>query len=30
MVLMTYWGGMRIGEVASLKIKDVMALDDTT
>lgn len=29
MVLMTYWGGMRIGEVAALKIKDVLALDAT-
>jgi len=26
-VLMTYWGGMRIGEVAAVKIKDVLAND---
>jgi integrase/recombinase XerD len=26
-VLLTYWGGMRIGEVAALKIKDVLAAD---
>ena len=26
-VLMTYWGGMRIGEVAATKIKDVLAAD---
>lgn len=28
-VLMTFWGGMRIGEVASTKIKDVLATDGT-
>jgi len=28
-VLMTYWGGMRIGEVAATKIKDVLAADGT-
>jgi integrase/recombinase XerD len=27
MVLMTYWGGMRVGEVAATKIKDVLAAD---
>ena len=26
-VLMTYWGGMRIGEVAATKLKDVLAAD---
>lgn len=26
-LLLTYWGGMRIGEVAALKIKDVLAAD---
>jgi integrase/recombinase XerD len=26
-VLMTYWGGMRIGEVAATKLKDVLAND---
>lgn len=26
-VLMTYWGGMRIGEVAATKLKDVIAAD---
>lgn len=29
MVLMTYWAGMRIGEVAAIKIKDVLANDGT-
>lgn len=29
MVLMTYWGGMRIGEVAAVKVGDVLALDGT-
>ncbi len=29
MVLMTFWGGMRIGEVAATKIGDVLALDGT-
>ena len=29
MLLMTYWGGMRIGEVAATKIKDVIATDGT-
>lgn len=29
MVLMTYWGGMRVGEVAAAKIKDVLANDGT-
>ncbi len=29
MLLMTYWGGMRIGETAATKIKDVLASDDT-
>lgn len=29
MLLMTYWAGMRIGEVASTKIKDVLANDGT-
>jgi len=28
-VLMTYWAGMRIGEVAATKIKDVLAADGT-
>jgi len=28
-VLMTFWGGMRIGEVAATKIKDVLASDGT-
>lgn len=28
-VLLTYWGGMRIGEVAALKVKDVLAADGT-
>jgi len=28
-VLMTFWGGMRIGEVAATKIKDVLARDGT-
>ena len=28
-VLMTYWGGMRIGEVAATKLKDVLANDGT-
>ena len=28
-VLMTFWGGMRIGEVASTRIKDVLATDGT-
>ena len=28
-VLMTFWGGMRIGEVAALCIKDVLAADGT-
>jgi integrase/recombinase XerD len=28
-VLMTFWGGMRIGEVAATKIKDVLANDGT-
>ena len=28
-VLLTYWGGMRIGEVASLNIKDVLNIDGT-
>ncbi len=28
-LLMTYWGGMRIGEVATLRIKDVLANDGT-
>jgi len=28
-VLMTFWGGMRIGEVANVLIKDVLALDGT-
>ena len=27
MLLMTYWGGMRIGEVAATKIKDVLSVD---
>ncbi len=27
MVLMTYWSGMRVGEVAATKIKDVLAAD---
>jgi integrase/recombinase XerD len=27
MLLLTYWGGMRIGEVAATKIKDVLAND---
>jgi integrase/recombinase XerD len=29
MLLMTYWGGMRIGEVAATKVSDVLALDGT-
>ena len=29
MVLMTFWGGMRIGEVAATKIGDVLAADGT-
>jgi integrase/recombinase XerD len=29
MLLMTYWGGMRIGETAATKIKDVLASDGT-
>lgn len=29
MVLMTYWGGMRIGEVAATKVGDVLATDGT-
>ncbi len=29
MLLMTYWAGMRIGEVAATKIKDVLAADGT-
>jgi len=29
MVLMTFWGGMRIGEVAATKIGDVLAIDGT-
>jgi len=29
MLLMTYWAGMRIGEVAATKIKDVLASDGT-
>jgi integrase/recombinase XerD len=29
MLLLTYWGGMRIGEVAATKIKDVLANDGT-
>ena len=29
MVLMTYWGGMRIGEVAATKVGDVLAVDGT-
>jgi integrase/recombinase XerD len=29
MVLMTYWGGMRIGEVAATKIGDVLNADGT-
>jgi integrase/recombinase XerD len=29
MVLMTYWAGMRIGEVAATKIKDVLANNGT-
>ena len=29
MVLMTFWGGMRIGEVAAAKVGDVLALDGT-
>ena len=28
-VLMTFWGGMRVGEVASTRIKDVLATDGT-
>lgn len=28
-ILLTYWGGMRIGEVAALNIKDVLAVDGT-
>ncbi len=30
MVLMTYWGGMRIGEVAATKVGDVLAVDGAT
>jgi integrase/recombinase XerD len=29
MLLMTYWGGMRIGEVAAAKIKDILDNDGT-
>lgn len=29
MLLLTYWAGMRIGEVAAIKIKDVLAADGT-
>lgn len=29
MVLMTHWAGMRIGEVAAVRIKDVLAADGT-
>ena len=29
MLLLTYWAGMRIGEVAATKIKDVLAADGT-
>ncbi len=29
MMLMTHWGGMRIGEVAAVKIGDVLASDGT-
>lgn len=29
MLLLTHWAGMRVGEVASLKIKDVLADDGT-
>ncbi len=28
-VLLTYWGGMRIGEVAALNIKDILNVDGT-
>jgi len=28
-VLLTYWGGMRIGEVAALNVKDVLNIDGT-
>ena len=28
-VLMTFWGGMRIGEVASTRIKDILGADGT-
>ena len=28
-VLMTYWGGMRIGEVAATRIKDILGADGT-
>jgi integrase/recombinase XerD len=27
MILLTYWAGMRVGEVASLKVSDVMNID---
>ena len=29
MLLMTHWAGMRIGEVAALRVRDVMAADGT-
>jgi integrase/recombinase XerD len=29
MMLMTHWGGMRIGEVAAVRVGDVLALDGT-
>lgn len=29
MVLLTYWGGMRVGEVAALKVKNVLNEDNT-
>ena len=28
-VLLTYWGGMRIGEVAALNVKDILNVDGT-
>lgn len=29
MLLMTHWGGMRIGEVAAVRVGDILALDGT-
>mgnify|MGYP003344726198 FL=1 len=29
MILISFWSGMRVGEIASLKISDVLNLDST-